>query len=62
MSLLLACEEWVVELVLPLDLILEDFLELGQEVVVKVLKIDERGRVNLSIKAVTQEDLERVGN
>lgn len=36
----------------------EDFLELGQEVVVKVLKIDERGRVNLSIKAVTQEDLE----
>jgi polyribonucleotide nucleotidyltransferase len=36
----------------------EDFLELGQEVVVKVLKIDERGRVNLSIRAVTQEDLE----
>ncbi len=40
----------------------EDFLEMGQEVVVKVLKIDERGRVNLSIKAVTQEDLERVEN
>lgn len=38
----------------------EDFLELGQEVVVKVLKIDERGRVNLSIKAVTQEDLEKL--
>lgn len=40
----------------------EDFLEMGQEVVVKVLKIDERGRVNLSIKAVTQEDLEKVEN
>lgn len=38
----------------------EDFLELGQEVVVKVLKIDERGRVNLSIKAVNQEDLEKL--
>ena len=40
----------------------EDFLEIGQDVVVKVLKIDEKGRVNLSIKAVTQEDLERVEN
>ena len=37
----------------------EDFLELGQEVFVKVLKIDERGRINLSIKAVTQEDMEK---
>ena len=38
----------------------EDFLELNQEVVVKVLKIDDRGRVSLSIKAVTQEDLEKL--
>ncbi len=37
----------------------EDFLELGQEVFVKVLKIDERGRVNLSIRAVTPEDIEQ---
>lgn len=37
----------------------EDFLELGQEVYVKVLKIDERGRVNLSIRAVTPEDIEK---
>lgn len=40
----------------------EDFLELGQEVFVKVLKIDERGRVNLSIRAVSKEDMERVIN
>lgn len=38
----------------------EDFLEMDQEVVVKVLKIDERGRASLSIKAVTQEDIEKL--
>lgn len=34
----------------------DEVVSLGQEVTVKVLKIDERGRVNLSIKAVTEEE------
>lgn len=35
----------------------EDVLSLGQEVIVKVTGVDEKGRVNLSIKALTEEEI-----
>lgn len=35
---------------------IEPHLHIGQEIVVKVIKIDERGRVNLTLKGVTDED------
>lgn len=38
----------------------EEVISLGDEVTVKVLKIDERGRVNLTIKGVTAEENEQV--
>ncbi len=38
----------------------EDALKLGQEVYVKLVEVDDRGRNNLSIKAVTEEDKKRV--
>ena len=36
-----------------------DFLEVGQEVKVKVIKIDENGRINLSIKKALDEGSNR---
>ena len=33
-----------------------EVLNIGDEVVVKVIKIDDKGRVNLTIKGVTEED------
>jgi len=38
----------------------EDALKLGQEVYVKLVEVDDRGRNNLSMKAVTEEDKKRV--
>ncbi len=35
---------------------IEPHLTIGQEVIVKVLKIDDKGRVNLTIKGVTDEE------
>ncbi len=35
---------------------IEPHLNIGQEVVVKVIKIDEKGRVNLTIKGVSEEE------
>ena len=35
---------------------IEPHLTIGQEVVVKILKIDDKGRVNLTIKGVTDEE------
>ena len=34
----------------------ESRLNVGDEVVVKVIKIDDKGRVNLTIKGVTEEE------
>src|SRR5574344_289176 len=39
---------------------IEPHLTIGQEVIVKVVKIDEKGRVNLTIKGVTEEDKAKV--
>jgi polyribonucleotide nucleotidyltransferase len=39
---------------------IEPHLTIGQEVIVKVVKIDEKGRVNLTIKGVTDEDRAKV--
>ena len=39
---------------------IEPHLTIGQEVVVKVIKIDEKGRINLTIKGVTEEDMTRI--
>lgn len=39
---------------------IEPHLNIGQEVIVKVIKIDEKGRVNLTIKGVTEEDKAKV--
>ena len=33
-----------------------DYLKEGQEIIVKVLDVDARGRIKLSIKEVTEED------
>jgi len=35
---------------------IEPHLQIGQEVIVKVVKIDEKGRVNLTIKGVSDEE------
>ena len=35
---------------------IEPHLQVGQEVVVKVIKIDDKGRVNLTIKGVSEEE------
>ena len=35
---------------------IEPHLQIGQECIVKVVKIDEKGRVNLTIKGVTEEE------
>ena len=35
---------------------IEPHLTIGQEVIVKVMKIDDKGRVNLTIKGVTDEE------
>ncbi|GBF23618.1 polyribonucleotide nucleotidyltransferase, partial [Candidatus Gastranaerophilus sp. (ex Termes propinquus)] len=37
----------------------ESCLSLGQDVIVKVCKIDEKGRVNLTIKGVTEDEKAR---
>ena len=37
----------------------EDVISVGQEVVVKVREIDERNRVNLTIKGVSAEEREQ---
>ena len=37
----------------------EDVVNLGDEVYIKIIGIDDRGRVNLSIKDVTEEDKEK---
>ncbi len=39
---------------------IEPHLQIGNEVIVKVVKIDEKGRVNLTIKGVTEEDKARL--
>ncbi len=39
---------------------IESHLSVGQEVVVKVIKIDEKGRVNLTIKGVSEEEIASV--
>lgn len=39
---------------------IEPHLTVGQEVVVKVQKIDERGRINLTIKGLTEEEKQSV--
>ncbi|MGB9613536.1 MAG: polyribonucleotide nucleotidyltransferase, partial [Candidatus Margulisiibacteriota bacterium] len=38
----------------------EDYLSLGQEVIAKIIEIDELGRVNLTLKGVTEEDKKRI--
>lgn len=38
----------------------EDVLKIGDEVVVKVLEIDDMGRINLTKKGVTEEDKKRI--
>lgn len=38
----------------------EDVLKLGDEVIVKVIEIDDMGRINLTIRGVTEEDKKRV--
>ena len=35
---------------------IEPQLSIGQEVIVKVIKMDDKGRVNLTIKGVTDEE------
>src|SRR5574344_1702529 len=39
---------------------IEPHLNVGDEVIVKVIKIDEKGRVNLTIKGVTEEEKSKV--
>lgn len=39
----------------------EDSLSVGDEVLVKVVDIDDRGRINLTIKGVSNEDRDRFG-
>ncbi|MBQ9688027.1 polyribonucleotide nucleotidyltransferase, partial [bacterium] len=39
---------------------IEPHLNIGQEVVVKVVKIDEKGRINLTLKGVTEEEKQSV--
>jgi len=35
---------------------IEPHVNIGDEVIVKIIKIDERGRVNLTIKGVSDEE------
>ena len=35
---------------------IEGHLSVGDEVIVKVMKIDDKGRVNLTIKGVSEEE------
>lgn len=37
----------------------EDVVRIGQEVIVKVVEIDDMGRINLTLKGVTEEDKKR---
>ena len=37
----------------------ESKLSIGDEVIVKIIKIDDKGRVNLTIKGVTEEEKQR---
>ena len=39
---------------------IEPLLTIGQEVIVKVIKIDDKGRINLTIKGVTDEEKQNV--
>ena len=41
---------------------IEPHVKIGDEVIVKVIKIDEKGRVNLTIKGVTDEEKSRLLN
>ena len=40
---------------------IEPYLHIGEEVVVKIIKIDDKGRVNLTIKGVTEEEKSKFG-
>ncbi len=40
---------------------IEPHVNIGDEVIVKVIKIDDKGRVNLTIKGVTEEDKAKLG-
>jgi len=35
---------------------IEPHVNIGDEVIVKVIKIDDKGRINLTMKGVTEED------
>ena len=39
---------------------IEGHLNIGDEVIVKIIKIDDKGRVNLTLKGVTEEDKAKV--
>ncbi|MBQ6515555.1 polyribonucleotide nucleotidyltransferase [bacterium] len=41
---------------------IEPHLNIGDEVIVKVIKIDDKGRINLTIKGVTEEDKTKLYN
>ena len=41
---------------------IEPHVKIGDEVIVKVIKIDEKGRVNLTIKGVTEEEKAKLLN
>ena len=41
---------------------IEPHVNIGDEVIVKVIKIDDKGRINLTIKGVTEEDKARCIN
>ena len=38
----------------------EDAVKIGQEVIVKVIEIDDMGRINLTVKGVTEEDRKKL--
>ena len=38
----------------------EDVVKVGQEVTVKVIEIDDMGRINLTMKGVSDEDKKRI--
>ena len=39
---------------------IEGHLNIGDDVIVKIIKIDDKGRVNLTLKGVTEEDKAKV--
>ena len=41
---------------------IEPHVNIGDEVIVKVIKIDDKGRINLTIKGVSEEDKAKVLN